>query len=67
MFDPLDPMAIEACFPGALTGETEVTCPHCNALLTVPVNDPLGEESYRCCKCGGSLHVNWASGSVEPH
>lgn len=64
MFDPLDPMFIEACFPGALTGETEVTCPHCNTLLTVPVNDPLGEESYRCCKCGRSLLVNWGDESV---
>ena len=67
MFDPLDPMSIEAFFPGTLTGETEVNCPRCRTLLTVPVNDPLGEESYRCCKCGSGFVVNWASGSVEPH
>jgi hypothetical protein len=48
MLDPLDPLTYELCFPGGLTGETEISCPHCNALLTVPVNDPNGQESYQC-------------------
>jgi hypothetical protein len=42
MLDPDDLCAYEICFPGAITGETEVTCPHCNELLTVPVDDPMG-------------------------
>jgi transposase-like protein len=59
MLDPFDPLAYELCFPGAITGETEVTCPHCNALLTVPVDDPLGTQSYRCCQCQAVFTVNW--------
>ncbi|MDA1041188.1 MAG: hypothetical protein O3A37_13000 [Planctomycetota bacterium] len=62
--DPLDPLSIEACFPGAITGQAEVTCPHCNAIFTVPVRDPLGEESYRCQMCGGGLHVDWGNDTV---
>lgn len=55
----------ELCFPGAVTGETEIYCPHCNELLAVPVNDPMGQESYQCCKCGGVFDVNWGEGSVK--
>jgi len=27
----------EPCFPGAVTGSTEINCPHCGDLLTVTV------------------------------
>ena len=43
--------AYELCFPGAVTGSTEINCPHCGELLTVPVNDPMGQESYQCSEC----------------
>jgi DNA-directed RNA polymerase subunit RPC12/RpoP len=64
MLDPLDPLTYELCFPGGLTGETEISCPHCKTLLTVPVNDPTDEESYQCCKCQKGFVVDWASGQV---
>ncbi len=64
MLDPFDPMTYELCFPGGLTGETEIFCPHCKTLLTVPVNDPTGEESYQCCQCQKGFVVDWASGQV---
>ena len=60
MLDPLDPLTYELHFPGSLTGKTEIECPHCKTLLTVPVNDPNGEESYQCCKCHKSFMVDWA-------
>jgi hypothetical protein len=66
MLDPLDPLTYELCFPGSLTGETEIECPHCNTLLTVPVNDPYGEESYQCCECNGHFVANWADKTVTP-
>jgi hypothetical protein len=65
MLDPLDPLIYELCFPGGLTGETEIFCPLCNALLTVPVNDPNGQESYQCCKCQKGITVNWATGKIS--
>jgi len=65
MFDPYDLINYELCFPGAVTGESEIECPYCQELLTVPVNDPLGEESYACCECGGVFNVDWAEGSVK--
>jgi hypothetical protein len=64
MLDPFDPLIYELCFPGSLTGETEIACPHCRTLLTVPVNDSTGEESYQCCKCQKGFVVDWASGQV---
>ena len=48
LFDDL--INYELCFPGAVTGSTEVEFPHCGELLTVRVNDPMGEESYQCCE-----------------
>ena len=57
----------ELCYPGAVTGSTEVECPHCDELLTVPVDDPMGEESYQCCECGGGFDVDWGSGEVRQH
>ena len=47
MLDPDDLINYELIFPGAVTGSTEVECPHCGELLNVPVNDPMGEESYQ--------------------
>ena len=34
LFDDL--ITYELCFPGAVTGETELDCPYCQELLTVP-------------------------------
>ena len=48
MFDPLDPWIYEVCFPGAISGETEVTCPKCGEVVTAPVDDPMGSQTYRC-------------------
>lgn len=59
MLDPDDPMLYELLFPGAITGETEVTCPHCNALLTVPVDDPMGTAEFRCSNCGHTFSVSF--------
>ena len=53
-----DIITYELCFPGAVTGSTEVECPHCGELLTVPVNDPMVEESYQCGECGGVFDVD---------
>ena len=56
LFDDL--INYELCFPGAVTGSTEVECPHCDELLTVQVDDPMGEESYQCCE----FDVDWSEG-----
>ena len=63
LFDDL--INYELIFPGAVTGCTEVECPHCGELLTVSVDDPMGEESFQCCKCGGSFDVDWGEGVVR--
>ena len=63
MFD--DFLAYEICFPGAITGQTEVNCPYCSELLTVPVNDPMGLESYQCSECNGSFEVDWGEGQLR--
>ena len=55
MIDPSDPLPYELCFPGGITGETEIGCPHCNTLLTVPVSDTNSQESYQCCNCQKSF------------
>jgi DNA-directed RNA polymerase subunit RPC12/RpoP len=62
MLDLSDPSLYELRSPGAITGETEISCPHCLALLTVPVNDPGGKNSYRCCKCRKVLRTTGAVG-----
>lgn len=61
MLDPLDPWTYEICFPGGITGEAEVRCPHCQSLLTVPVRDPTAEERYRCPECSSSFTVDWGA------
>ena len=60
-----DLLNYELCFPGAVTGSTEVECPHCDELLTVPVDDPMGEDTFQCCDCGGEFDVNWVEGVVR--
>ena len=62
LFDDL--IAYELCFPGAVTGSTEVECPHCDELLTVTVDDPMDEESYQCSECAGGFYVDWGAGVV---
>ena len=64
LFD--DFITYELCFPGAVTRATEVECPNCGELLTVPVDDPMGEESFQCCECGGNFDVDWGEGTVTP-
>ncbi len=66
MTEPDDPLLYELCFPGALFGETEIECPHCGELLTVPVEDPLGQDSFRCCECQGAFDVDWGRGVLAP-
>ena len=66
MLDPTDPLFFEACFPGSLSGSREVNCPHCNALLTVTVNDAFGKEAYQCGDCSGHFVANWAEETVTP-
>jgi DNA-directed RNA polymerase subunit RPC12/RpoP len=66
MFDAFDAMFFESCFPGAVSGQAEVTCPHCGTMLTVRVGDPLGDESYCCGECGDDFHVDWGHETVTP-
>jgi transcription elongation factor Elf1 len=66
MLDPCDPLFFEACFPGSLSGSRELNCPHCNALLTVTVNDAFGKEAHQCCDCSGQFVANWAEETVTP-
>ncbi|TWU10524.1 hypothetical protein [Allorhodopirellula heiligendammensis] len=64
--DELDPISMyELCFPGAVTGETEVTCPHCEELLTLNVDDPMGTYECRCCECNGAFTVDLSKQSVH--
>ena len=65
MLDADDLINYELCFPGAVTGSTEVECPHCGELLTARVNDPMGEESYQCTECSGAFEVDWGEGQVR--
>lgn len=61
MLDPSDPWLYELCFPGAITGEAEVSCPNCNAQLTVEVADPMGSQTYQCSECEVVFKVNWGA------
>ncbi len=65
VLDPDDIIAYELCFPGAVTGATEINCPYCRELLTVPVDDPMGEESYQCRQCSGAFEVDWGERKVS--
>lgn len=61
MFDPFDAWTYELCFPGAISGEADVECPHCGTMLTVTVDDPLGSAVYTCPRCETAFKVNWGS------
>ncbi len=63
LFD--DFLMYELCFPGAITGETDIDCPYCSQLLTVPVEDPMGQQDYQCAECNGTFEVNWGEGQVR--
>ena len=41
LFDDL--LTYDLCFPGAVTGSTEVECPHSEELLAVHVDGPMGK------------------------
>jgi len=60
MFDPSDLWIYEICFPGAISGEAEVACPQCGAVLTVAVADPTGSQKYCCSECQTVFKVNWS-------
>jgi DNA-directed RNA polymerase subunit RPC12/RpoP len=66
MFPFDDIINYELCFPGAVTGSTEVECPHCGELLTVSVDDPMGQDTFRCCNCSGKFDVNWEQETITP-
>ena len=60
-----DFLMYELCFPGAITGETEVDCLYCGTQLTVTVEDPMGEASFQCCECTGVFEVDFGKGVVR--
>ena len=47
----------ELCFPGAITGETEVDCPYCGTQLTVTVEDPMGKQAFSVVSVQGYLRL----------
>ena len=56
MFDPIDPLLFFCCFPD---DEEDVSCPHCQAQLTVPTEDMGGQEQFECCECGEAFTIDW--------
>jgi transcription elongation factor Elf1 len=60
-----DFLMYELCFPGAISGETEVDCPYCGTQLTVAVEDPMGRTSFQCCECAGVFEVDFGEGVVR--
>ena len=56
MLDPLDPLTFFALFGD----DEEVTCPYCQAELTVTSEEArVGEESFQCNECQGVFTINW--------
>ena len=61
MFDPLDPMLWFACFGD----DGDVTCPYCQAALTVTSKEArVCEESFQCNECQGVFTINWDEGKI---
>lgn len=64
--DELDPISMfELCFPGAVTGSTEVTCPHCDCVLTIPVDDPMARKQFQCAECDGIFIVDLGERTIH--
>ena len=42
----------------------EINCPHCGELRILPVDDPMGEQSYQCGECTGEFSVDWVEQKV---
>jgi len=63
LFDDL--INYELCFPGAVTGSTDVECPHCGEVLTVPVDHPMGQDTFQCGQCGCNFDVDWGESVVR--
>ena len=56
MLDPLDPLMFFAMFGD----DEDVTCPYCEAELTVTSEEArVGEESFQCNECHGVFTINW--------
>ncbi|MDA7938553.1 hypothetical protein N9B71_05745 [Pirellulales bacterium] len=56
MIDPLDPLMFFAMFGD----DEDVTCPYCQAELTVTSEEArVGEESFQCNECQGVFTINW--------
>lgn len=65
--EPFDDITgYELCFPGSVTGGTEIVCPHCDEVISVPVDDPMATLTVRCCECEGLIEVNLAELTVAP-
>ena len=50
--------------PGSIRGSTELEALHGEEVLTVPGNDPLGEEVSPCRECGGAFEGDWPDGTL---
>ena len=56
MIDPLDPLMFFAMFGD----DEDVTCPYCQAELTVTSEESrVGEESFQCNECQGVFVIDW--------
>ncbi|MDA7886615.1 hypothetical protein N9B10_06995 [Pirellulales bacterium] len=54
--DPLDPLTFFALFGD----DQDVTCPCCQAELTVTSEEAqVGTESFQCDHCQGVFTINW--------
>ena len=39
--------------------QQQVDCPHCGTSQWVTMNDPNGEEAYKCCDCNKAFKMEW--------
>ena len=61
MIDPLDPLTFFASFGD----DQDVTCPYCQAGLTVTFEVvQVGTESFQCDQCQGVFTINWDEGKI---
>ena len=56
LFDDL--LTYDLCFPGAVTGSTEVECPHSEELLAVHVDGPMGKTHSSAASVATGLMVD---------